>query len=125
MNNEENVVIKLVTGEQLIARLLNHTDDGVMIFRPIVLRYYPAIQNGREGEKIATSLFSPMSSDESFVLDIRHCITISKLHSKIVPHYENVSEELYNSLDNSVALDSEEEVPDDRLPEQPDNSVFH
>lgn len=125
MNNLETVIIRLVTGEQLIAKLLNHTPDGVLVFRPVVLKYYPAIENGRVGEKLTTSLFSPLSSDESFVFDIRHCVCISKLHSRIVPHYENVSDDLYTSLDNAVDLDNQEEVADDKLTEQPDNSVYH
>jgi hypothetical protein len=124
LNNEETVIIRLVTGEQLIARLLNNTPDGILVFRPIVLKYYPAIENGKVGEKLTTALFSPLSCDESFVFDIRHCISISKLHSKITPHYLNVSEDLYASLDNAVQQDHHEEV-DDYLEEQLDNGVYH
>lgn len=125
MNNLETVIIRLVTGEQLIAKILNHTSDGILVFRPIVLKYYPAIENGKVGEKLTTALFCPLSCDESFVFDVRHCISVSKLHSKIVPHYENVSEDLYASLDNAVKPDQHEEVTDDQLPEQLDNSVYH
>ena len=73
MNNEDTVIVKFINGDQVIARLLNYTPDGILLFRPIMLKSYPMMHNGVIGKRLTTSVFCPVSLDESFVFDLRHC----------------------------------------------------
>lgn len=131
MNNEDTVVVKFINGDQIIARLLNSTPDGILLFRPITLKSYPMMHNGVIGERLTTSLYCPVSSDESFVFDLRHCLYINKLHPNMISHYERLSEDLYSNLNRAVKLDDLEEEEEDNeehhelTTEKPDNVTLH
>lgn len=126
MNNEDIVVVKLVNGDQILGRILNHTPDGVLLYRPITLKFQTMIKDGVMGERLTTSLFCPVSSDESFVFDVRHCLHISKLHPGMINQYNRLSSELYENLNYAVKLDNHDEPEEKQEPvEKPDNIVYH
>lgn len=130
MNSEVTVIVKFINGDQVIARLLNQTPDGILLFRPITLKSYPMMHNGVIGERLTTSVFCPVSLDESFVFDLRHCLFINRLHPNMVHHYEKLSEDLYSNLSRTVSLDPLDEEPEESSPEDlteeiPKDAIIH
>lgn len=113
---EELVVVKLVDGDQFIAQLLNQTEHGVLVLRPISIRLQPV---GHDGgalvERLMTSVYCPMSDQESFIFDARHVVFVNRLHSNMIDQYKKLSDELYTSLKEPSRFtpasgDSEEQV---------------
>ena len=127
--SDDIAVIKLSTGEQIIAQLINQTPDGIIVLRPITLKYVTVLVEGSMSERITTQLYCPVSDQESFVFDARHCIYVNRLHPRIIPHYKRLSEEMYSSLHRAVSLDEldsdepekEQEVHQDK----PKNITYH
>ena len=98
--NDEFVVVKLVDGDQLMARLINETGEGVIVSRPITVRLVPVMSDGETIERMFTSVYCSVSDQESFIFDARHVISVNRLHSKLVDHYIDLSETLYENLKN-------------------------
>ena len=96
--SEEHVVVNLVTGEQLVGKLINETPDGVLLFRPISIKLVPVIADGESVERLITTVYCGMSDQESYIFDARHIVNVNRLHSKMVDHYLDLSDSLYANL---------------------------
>lgn len=101
------VVLKLITGEQLLATLLNETDDGVVILDPITVRMIPTV-GGSLSEQAVTSLYCQFSDDKSFTFDYKNVIYIKELSSKIVPYYKKLVREFNDENRQTHEFYSEE-----------------
>ena len=86
------VVLKLVTGEQLIGTLVNETDDGIVVLDPISVRMIPTV-GGSLSEQAVTSLYCQFSDDKVFTFDYKNVIYCKDLSSKIVPYYKRLVRE--------------------------------
>lgn len=95
--NDEYVVVKFADGEQVIAQLLNETQQGVLLLRPIMIKLSTVMSDGVPVERMMTSVYCPMSDQESFVIDNRHVMFVNRLHPKMINTYISMSKELYSS----------------------------
>lgn len=95
------VVIKLVSGEQLFARLLNETENGIVILNPINVRIVSITNSkGEVIEKSVMSVFTQFTEDKQFVFNRKDIIFCKNLHHKMVP--------FYRSFINQLMIDEEE-----------------
>ena len=124
---EELVVVKLVDGDQLIGQLLNHTNEGVLILQPISIKLHPIVTDGGElVERLTTSVYCPLSDEESFVFDNRHVLYVNKLHENMVDQYWKLSKELYKSLKNPNNFSSPKKNEPEEYVEKSDKKItFH
>lgn len=118
--NDEYVVIKLVDGDQLMARLINETAEGVLVSRPITVRLVPVMSDGETSERMLTSVYCSVSDQESFIFDSRHVISVNRLHPKMIDHYINLSDTLYENLKNP-----ENFKRTDRQEVKPKSTLYH
>lgn len=118
--NEEYVVIKLVDGDQLMARLINESNEGVLVSRPIAVRLIPVMTDGETTERMLTSVYCSVSDQESFIFDARHVISVNRLHSKLIDHYNSLSDTLYENLKNPENFKKV-----DKLEDKPKSTLYH
>lgn len=118
----EHVTLKLINGDQLMCELLSQTEHLIYINKPITIKLSPVMTEGTTVERLLTSVYCPVSDQETFVLDTRHVIYVNRLHPRMVKHYKTMSDELYTNLKNPLQYDLEEK--EDNL-EKPDISGYH
>lgn len=101
------VVLKLVTGEQLLGTLVNETDDGVVILDPIIVRMIPTA-GGSLSEQAVTTMYCQFSDDKLFTFDYKNVIYCKDLSSKIVPYYKKLVREFNDENRETQEFYSEE-----------------
>jgi hypothetical protein len=90
---DDYVVLKMITGEQLIAVKRAETKDYLTIEYPMLIKGY-AFQNGEEmGEHITASPYCKFSDDKIFTFDKHHIVFTKKMHTYAVPFYIGLVEE--------------------------------
>ncbi len=104
MNNY--VVMKLITGEQIIATLLNESIAGILVLDPILVRMVSESNNGVYTEQAITSTYCQFSNDQSFVFDHKNIVFCKDLNPKMIPFYIKVCAALKKS---SIISDEPEE----------------
>jgi hypothetical protein len=81
------VVVKLVSGETVMATFEGEDDKFVKIDHPIQIRTQIIPELGRES--ISASPLCQFSDATTFVLEKNHIVYIKKLHKQFIPHYNN------------------------------------
>lgn len=107
------VVLKLITGEQLLATLLNETEDGVVVLDPIVVRMIPTV-GGSLSEQAVTSLYCQFSDDKDFAFDYKNVIYIKDMATKMIPYYKKLVHE-FNDDNRQVHEFYSEEAKQDLM----------
>jgi hypothetical protein len=108
--NEEYVVVKFASGDQVITQLINETQRGILILRPIKIIMATVRHDGVPVERMMSSVYCAMSDQESFIIDSRHIMFVNRLHPKMIDTYINMSKELYESNRFEIATKKEEQV---------------
>ena len=85
--DKQYVVVKLVSGETVMATFDGEDDKFVKIDYPIQIKtvVIPELQR----ESISASPLCQFSDSTSFVLEKNHIVYIKKLHPQFVKHYNN------------------------------------
>ena len=89
--SEDCVVFKLVTGETLIATLLNETEDGIVVLNPLQVKMIP-IDYGDDGygEQAITNRFCPFTDEKDFTFDLKNIVYYKPLNPKMIDHYNKL-----------------------------------
>ena len=85
--DKQYVVVKLVSGETVMAMFESEDDKFVRIEYPIQIKtvIIPELQR----ESISASPLCQFSDSTSFVLEKAHIVYIKKLHNQFISHYKN------------------------------------
>ncbi len=87
--NELYVVMKLVSGENVMAVLKSEDEDFIEVESPMCIRTIPVIETGRE--HITASPLCQFSEDStSYVLDKKNLMFVKKMHHLFIPHYQKI-----------------------------------
>lgn len=81
------IVLKLVTGETLMATYEGEDDKFVKIDYPVQIRTVLIPELNKES--VSAVPFCPFSESKSFVLEKSHLIYIKRLNRSFIPHYKN------------------------------------
>ena len=81
------VVLKLITGEQLMAIFEGEDEKFVKIDYPITIRTTIIPELGKES--VTAAPYCPFSETTSFVLEKSHIMYIKKLHKQFVANYRS------------------------------------
>lgn len=104
MNNY--IVLKLITGEQIISRLINESVAGIVVLDPILVRMVSESRNGVYSEQAVTSLYCQFVDDHSFVFKHTDIVFYKDLSIRMIPFYNRVCEALKKS---NIVSDEEPE----------------
>lgn len=97
---DDYVVMKLITGEQIIAVKRAETKDYVTIEYPMLIKGY-AFQNGKEiGEHVTASPYCKFTEDKVFTFDKQHVVFSKKMHSYAIPFYVGLVNEHEETIED-------------------------
>lgn len=88
LNSDFYVVIKLVSGEQLMATLISEDESYIEIESPMCIRMIPIFAEHKE--HVTAHPFCQFSDDNNFILDKKNVLFIKKLHHMFIPHYKRI-----------------------------------
>ena len=86
--SELYVILKLSSGEQVMAVLHEEDDERVLIETPMCIRTIPVLDAGRE--HVTASPLCQFSDDKVFVIHKKDIMFCKKLHHLFIPHYRRI-----------------------------------
>ena len=89
--NELFVILKLVSGEQVMAVLRSEDDSYIEIESPMCIRTIPIIETQKE--HITAHPLCQFSDEVKYVLDKKDVMFVKKMHHIFIPHYLRIVEE--------------------------------
>jgi len=87
-DNEFYIVMKLTSGEQVMAVLKEEDDEHVLLDSPMCIKTIPILEAGRE--HVTAHPLCQFSDDRSFVIAKRDIMFVKKLHHLFIPHYQRI-----------------------------------
>lgn len=124
----EYVVLKLVTGEQLVASLVNETSSQVLVLNPVIIRTIQGFVDGKVVEQTVTNSYCQLAATKDFIFNKSQVIFVKPLHADIVPFYIRLVKVMYKE-DKQIksyyeTTEIEETEENDELDDKPeDNSL--
>lgn len=85
------VVLKLCSGEQVMAVMRQEDEDRILLETPMVMRTIPVLESGRE--HITAHPLCQFSDDKMYVIFKRDIMFCKKMHHVFVPHYMRIVKE--------------------------------
>lgn len=89
--NELFVVLKLVSGEQVMAVLRSEDEDFVEIESPMLIRTIPILH--AQKEHITAHPLCQFTTDVNYTLDKKDVMFIKKMHHIFIEHYLRIVKE--------------------------------
>jgi hypothetical protein len=87
-DNEFYIVMKLTSGEQVMAVLKEEDEDHVLLETPMCIRTIPILEANRE--HVTAHPLCQFSDDTTFVIAKRDIMFVKKLHHLFIPHYQRI-----------------------------------
>lgn len=91
--NEHFVIVKLVSGEQLMAVLEHETERDFHLVYPMSVRTIPSIIEGAAKEHVTCSPYYQFADDAHISINKQHVIYCKNLHQMLIRHYISLVEE--------------------------------
>lgn len=92
--DESYIVLKLNTGEQLMAILEQEDATHIQILDPMIIRTIPVLSEGRE--HVTAHPYCQFTGDNVFDIDKKNVIFIKPLLRTMIPHYLRIVKEHEN-----------------------------
>lgn len=87
-DNDMYVVVKLTSGEQMMAVLKDEDEDFVILESPMSIRMIPVLEAGKE--HVTAQPLCHFTDDQSFIISKRNILFVKTLHHVFVPHYQKI-----------------------------------
>lgn len=84
------IVIKLTSGEQVMACLEEDTTDYIQVSYPMVVSMTQVIDAGKIHENITAKPFCQFSADKIYRLPKSSIMFYKELHEMLIPHYTRI-----------------------------------
>lgn len=88
--NEHYVVVKLISGEQIMAVLEYETEETVELAYPMLIRMFPIVVAGKSHEHVTATPYSQFSEDPIISIHKRNIIFLKNLHHMLIPHFTKI-----------------------------------
>lgn len=92
------VVLKLVSGEQVMATLTDEDDTHLVLHNPMIIRILPYIVDGKTREQVTAVPLCQFSDDEYYRIPRSSVMFLKTLHQMLIPHYNRIVEEQSESV---------------------------
>jgi hypothetical protein len=96
--NENFVVVKLVSGEQVMATLTNEDANTIQLHYPMVIKMIPFIQDDQAHEHVTAAPLCQFSDDNNYIIEKTNVLFVKKLHEVLIPHYNRIVDEHENTV---------------------------
>lgn len=101
MTKEKCVLLKLVTGETIIAMVEDDMIDTMVIHHPIQLKNVQVMKNGAMYEQTMTSEFCSFSEDDRYELNKNHIVYSSSIKKNFEVLYRKIVDQFYTDQEES------------------------
>lgn len=92
--NENFTILKLASGEVLLAIKLNETSEELTVEFPFIVKNYPRLlRDGRISESVTAGPFCSFAENRVFTFKKSHLLFAKKMHSIAIPFYMSLYEE--------------------------------
>jgi hypothetical protein len=92
--NEYYVIVKFVTGEEVMAAMTDEDIDYVELLYPMLIRVMQTVDGNFASQRVAAAPYCQYSEDKYFRIKRSNIVFVKKLHELFVPHYTKMVEEL-------------------------------
>lgn len=114
--NQEYVIIKLVSGEQLMGVCTEETDNDITVMFPMALRQYPVQRDdGTIGEQVTGGPFCAFASDRTFTIPKASVMINKPLHELLVPFYVRMVNQYEKMVDVPLSMFNDEQEEQEAL----------
>ena len=97
--NELFVILKLVSGEQVMAVLRSEDEDYIEIESPMCIRSIPVLEQNKE--HITAHPLCQFSDDTNYVLNKKDVMFVKKMHHIFIPHYLRIVKDHEELVDDN------------------------
>jgi hypothetical protein len=106
--NEDYVIIKLLSGENVVSEVLNESDYDITLENPMVLQARLREKDGSVYESISAVPFCPFSLDTIYVLKKSNVLFIKPLNPEYIVSYIQMIDKIDNKALQSQPSSVEE-----------------
>ena len=107
--NQEYVIIKLVSGEQLMGVCTEETDSDITVMFPMALKQYPVQRDdGTIAEQVTGGPFCAFASDRTFTIPKASVMINKPLHELLVPFYVRMVNQYEKMVDVPLSMFNDE-----------------
>ena len=125
--NKKYVVLKLVTGEELLATLENKPSDNVVISNPMKIQvFHEQDEDGNLIPNVSATPWCEYSANKKYTIYMNHVILLEDLHEELVEHYTNLVKAFETKV--TATVDSQgyvSEVDDNQPDPEPKKRIVH
>lgn len=114
MEDNVHVVLKIITGETLLATYEGEDDKFIKVNKPVQIK--TVIIPELEKETVTAVPYCPFSESSTFILEKSHVVYIKRLHKIYIPHYDRFMK-AYDEAFIPVLSDEEQEEPENTFVE--------
>lgn len=123
--SEYYVVVKLVSGEQVMATLVNEDEYTIEIKNALTIKLRLVTDGDRQFESITVVPFCQFTDDPNFVLDKSIIVYVKELSESLAPKYEDLIESEFKvNLGAPTDVDDLVSKINDMSQKLKDNGVF-
>jgi hypothetical protein len=90
MSETRYVVVKLVSGENVMSILDYENSDLLELKYPMLIRSVQTVDNGIGKEHMIATPFCPFAADDYFTIERKDVMFVKELHQALVPNYLNL-----------------------------------
>ena len=121
--NEHFIILKLISGEEIMAVLKNENEDFIEIDSVMSIKTIPILETGKE--QLAASPFCQFGEKTPFVLNKRNIIFVKNMHHLFIPYYVRMVRDHYEEVRIQPASNIEEKIRKQQEIEDKLNSLFY
>lgn len=88
------VIIKLITGEEIIGEVTNQNDYSITIMNPFVVKLRVGAVNGNMVEQTTATPYCSYAEDRMFTFELKHTLFVKELKNKVISSYLNMVHEI-------------------------------
>jgi len=116
--NELFVILKLVSGEQVMAVLRSEDEMFIEVESPMCIRTIPVLETQKE--HITAHPLCQFTDDINYVLDKKDVMFVKKMHHIFIPHYLRIvkEHEQLGVMDTSERRTAEDLIWEEEHPEE-------
>lgn len=88
------VVLKLITGEQVMATLTAEDEEYVELYTPIIIKTMAVMRETGVAERVTAQPFNPYSDETFYRIAQKNILYMKPLHETFVFHYKRFVDEI-------------------------------
>jgi hypothetical protein len=112
---DKHIVVKLISGEELVCTYLNEDDYQLNVLFPMIVKHIPRAYEGRLMESISLAPYTYFASDDEFSFQKNQIIFIKEMNPMHLDSYNAAIDDFVGAADAGPATVEELKQISDKL----------